>query len=52
MLPDGWSDKMEKLAVNEDWLAKVAYNPTQIKMLVNDEGWMIDRLKGEEKTRL
>lgn len=42
MLPDGWSDRMGKLGVSEDWLANVADNPTQIKMFVNDKGWMID----------
>lgn len=27
MLPDGWSDRMEKLGVGENWLANVADNP-------------------------
>lgn len=26
--------------------------PTWIKMFVNDEGWMIARLKGKEKTQM
>lgn len=42
MLPDGWSDRMEKLGVSEDWLANVADDPTQIKTVVNDDGWMDD----------
>lgn len=42
---------MEKLGVTVDWLADVADDPTQIKTVVNDDGWMIDRLKGEQKTQ-
>lgn len=43
---------MEKLGVSEDWLANVADDPTQIKTVVNDDGWMDDGQieKGAEDT--